>query len=120
MKGLKYSKKLKDEATVFTQMIELYCDKINKEYQKQMHTLLETIANGEGLDLAMLQKKYLKKLKQTEDSSIEILNKNEQILDKITFKNKTYYVDKNDNNVFDTSSNIVGKYNNNNIEFTML
>ena len=42
----------------------------------------------------------------------------EQILDKIIYNNKTYYIDKNnENDVFDTSFKIVGKYNNSIIEF---
>jgi len=119
MKGLKYSEKLKKEASSltsnFNEIIELYCNKINKEYQKKMHALLENIAKGEGLDLTMLQNKYLKK---SEIESEINSNEDEQILNKITYKNETYYVDMNNNIVYDASSIIVGKYNNNIIEFT--
>ena len=115
MKGLKYSKKLKEESLAFSQMIELYCDKINKEYQKQMYALLENISKGEGLELTMLQKKYLKKITHDETETEDNV---EQILDKIIYNNKTYYIDKNnENDVFDTSFKIVGKYNNSMIEF---
>lgn len=116
MKSLKYVKKLKEETTILSKMIELYCDKINKEHQKNIYAILENIANGEGLDIYMLQSKYLKK--QTPASEIEITNtEEEQVLDKIIFNNKTYYIDKNNDNVYDTSSVVVGKYNNNNIIF---
>ena len=116
MKSLKYVKKLKEETTILSKMIELYCDKINKEHQKNIYAILENIANGEGLDIYMLQRKYLNI--QTPVSEIEITNtKEEQVLDKIIFNNKTYYIDKNNDNVYDTSSVIVGKYNNNNIIF---
>ena len=116
MKGLKYSEKLKEETSSltsnFNEIIELYCNKINKEYQKKMYALLENIASGEGLDLTMLQNKYLKKSESEINS-----NGDEQILNKITYKNETYYVDMNNNIVYDASSIIVGKYNNNIIEF---
>ena len=116
MKSLKYVKKLKEESTILSKMIELYCDKINKEHQKHIHMILENIAKGEGLKLDMLQSKYLKK--QVQVSEIESTNtEEEQVLDKIIFNNKTYYIDKNNDNVYDTSSVIVGKYNNNNIIF---
>ena len=124
MKGLKYSEKLKDEASAFTSefasnfdaMIKIACDKINKEYQKKMHALLENIASGEGLDLTMLQNKYLKKSESKINSNGD---GDEQILNKITYKNETYYVDMNNNIVYDASSIIVGKYNNNIIEFNL-
>ena len=43
MKSLKYVKKLKEESTILSKMIELYCDKINKEHQKHIHMILENI-----------------------------------------------------------------------------
>ena len=116
MKSLKNVKKLKEEITILSKMIELYCDKINKEHQKNIYTILENIAIGEGLDIDMLQSKYLNK--QTPVIEIESTNtEKEQVLDKIIFNNKTYYIDNNNDNVYDTSSVIVGKYNNNNIIF---
>ena len=117
MKSLKYVKKLKEESTILSKMIELYCDKINKEHQKHIHMILENIAKGEGLKLDMLQSKYLKK--QVQVSEIESTNTEEPVLDKIIFNNNTYWVDKNNDIVYNTSSVIVGKYNNinNNIVF---
>ena len=117
MKGLKYVKKINEETAIFAQLIENYCEKTNKEYMKQITQLVKDIALGEGLDYDILKQKYIKglKLDDTEDDIIPVNNEDnindDTILDKIVFHNTIYYVDKkNGNIVYDTKSNIIGKY----------
>ena len=120
MKSLKYSKKINDETKAFAQLIESYCTKTNQEYMKQVLLLLSEIAKGENLDYDTLKKRYIKKeaLEQIENTSSEIVE-SDTLLDTITHGNNTYYLDKkNDNTVYDTHSNVVGKYKNKTIIFS--
>ena len=111
MKGLKYAKKIKEESSAFLLMIEEHCDKINKEYQKQMYLMLEQISIGEGLDLKMLQAKYLK-TKSEDTNNVSPDDTTSAILfDKIVYENTTYYIDKN-NTVYDNGANVIGRYDN--------
>ncbi len=122
MKKLKYSKKIKDETNAFSKLIESYCNKIRKEYQKncleQMNKLISDISLGEGLDELELREKYLnvkKKRKDKKSITKKVANvKNESILDKIVLDNKTYYYEnKEDGIVFDSESNPVGNFSKN-------
>jgi len=118
MKGLKHVKKINEETAIFAQLIENYCEKTNKELMKQVMQLVKDIALGEGLDYDMLKKKYIKGSKQDDIDEDNIPNnmfvnteEEETILDKIIFHNTIYYVDKkNGNIVYDTKSNIIGKF----------
>ncbi len=113
MKKLKYSKKIIQETNAFSQMIETYCDKLNKEYLKMVHTIIQNIADGENLDFNMLKKKYLN---NTNIITEEYTFDNETILDKKIINGTAYYYEKIDNGrVYDSESNIVGKYINNEV-----
>ena len=113
MKPLKYVKKINEETAIFAQMIEQHCDKINKEYMKQLTQMLKDIAIGENLDYTVLKHKYMKssKIDVNEEQMFENVEEDDTLLDKIVYNNTTYYVDKkNGNIVYDTKSTIVGKY----------
>ena len=137
MKGLKYSKKIREEVTSFSQLIETYCTKINKEYLKNQIKMLEMIAFDYELDINILIEKYIKNKSITEEddeededessvltsesttsknniSKTSIIN---TLLDKIIFNEKSYYIDKN-NTVFDKDKKTVGKYVDSKILFT--
>ena len=70
MKKLKNSKKMLLDAQAFLKTIEKNYSKLNKEYAKNMITLLENIAIGENLDLEMLKKKYLSTSEQIVSTTI--------------------------------------------------
>jgi hypothetical protein len=112
-KKLKYSKKIQDETSAFITIITSYCNKINKEYLKNMNALIEDIAIGENLDPEMLKDKYLNKKNVKTDSSED----SDTILDKIEFEGKFYFVEPDgDKKVYGEDSKIVGKMVNNKIE----
>jgi hypothetical protein len=134
MKKLKHSKKLINETKTFVQLIENYCDKMNKEYAKNMHMLLKRIAEGENLNLEDLKTKYLNPKQQvveifteeltltpteTEEHNDNINTENEEIiLDKIVIDNTNYYYENKENGrVYDTLSKVVGQYKNKEIIF---
>lgn len=117
MKSLKYAKKITEEMTAFSQLIDSYCMKVNKEYMKQTLQLLEDIAEGENLDFAKLKQKYIKSSRS--DIVESSIDEECGLLDRIHYEGKTYYLDKQNNNtLYDTSSNIIGRYINNQIVFT--
>jgi hypothetical protein len=112
-KKLKYSKKIQNETSAFITIITSYCSKINKEYVKNMNTLIEDIAIGENLDPEMLREKYLTKKNIKTDSSEE----NDMILDKIEFEGRFYFVEPDgDRKVYSEDSKIVGKMVGNKVE----
>jgi hypothetical protein len=126
MKKLKYSKKIKDEVSAFAQLINNYCDKLNKENAKQIDQLIKSIAEGENLDYNVLKEKYLKNNSTTDDNNINNININSDeiinidtesdsptnvILDKIIIENISYYYEKTEGGrVFNSASKIVGTY----------
>jgi len=119
MKSLKYSKKINEEAKAFALLMESYSAKVNKEYMKNVLSLLSEIAKGENLDYDTLKKKYIKKdVSEESEENKEIID-SDKLLDPIIYDSKTYYVDtNNDNIVYDGDSNIVGKYKNKIIIFS--
>jgi hypothetical protein len=113
-KKLKYSKKIEEESSAFISLITSYCSKINKEYVKNMTTLIEEIAIGENLDPEMLKNKYLNK-KNVKDNIPE----NDIILDKIEFEGKYYFVEPGeDGTVYNENSTVVGKMVNKSVVFS--
>lgn len=132
MKKLKYTKKIQNEVKSFSQLIDNYCSKLNKEYAKNVNKLLENIAKGENLNLEMLKEKYLNKLSDTtEETQIEVseikndsndnndtenndTNSYEEIIfDKIVINGSNYYYENKENGkIYNSSSNIVGVYKN--------
>jgi hypothetical protein len=128
MKKLKYTKKIQNETQTFIQLIDNLCNKLNKEYARNMNRLLENIAEGEKLDINMLKDKYLKTLDistlNDKISSIEIEeieeptdynNSFEEIIfDKIILDGNNYYYENKENGkIYDSKSKIVGYYKNN-------
>jgi len=139
MKKLKTTKKLQNEVKVFQEVINNYCNKINKEYAKNMNKLIKNIAKGENLDVEMLKEKYLNTLNQEVEVKIDInkehetviildteldneyvsenteLNSFEEIIfDKVVIDGTNYYYENKDNGrIYDSSSKIVGVYKNN-------
>jgi hypothetical protein len=132
MKKLKYSKKLINETKTFTNLIESYCNKINKEYAKNMNMLLNRIAEGEKLNVEDLKTKYLNS-KQTvteteeltlipteteEQQNLDTEEHEEIILDKIIIDNADYYYENKENGkVYNTLSKVVGQFKNKEIIF---
>ncbi len=113
-KKLKYSKKIEEESNAFISLITSYCRKINKEYVKNMTTLIEEIAIGENLDPEMLKNKYLNKKNVKED-----IPENDIILDKIEFEGKYYFVEPGeDGTVYNENSTVVGKMVNKKVVFS--
>lgn len=114
-KKLKYSKKIEEETSAFISLITTYCSKINKEYLKNMNTIIEDIAIGENLDPEMLKNKYLNKKNIKNEKS----NDTDVILDKIEFEGKFYFVEPDgERTVYSEDSKIVGKMVNNKIEIS--
>jgi len=132
MKKLKYSKKLIKEANTLTQLIENYCNKINKEYAKNVNILLKRIAEGENLNLEDLKTKYLNTTEKVpevvneltlvpteiEEHTEDTEENEEIILDKIIIDNNNYYYENKENGkVYDISSKVVGQFKNKEIIF---
>jgi hypothetical protein len=139
MKKLKTTKKLQNEVKVFQEFINNYCNKINKEYAKNMNKLIKNIAKGENLDFEMLKEKYLNTINQEVEVKIEINKEHETeiildteldneyvsqsnetksceeiIFDKVVIDGTNYYYENKDNGrIYDSSSKIVGIYKNN-------
>ena len=117
-KKLKYTNKIQDETSAFITLITSYCSKINKEYVKNMTTLIEDIAIGENLNVEMLKEKYLNK-KNIKNDTLNIPSDilNDIILDKIEFEGTIYFVEpEGDRKVYTEDSKMVGKMVGNKIE----
>lgn len=118
--NLKYLKKLKLETEGFNDIFKSYFEKIKKEHQKviiqELNGLINKIAIGEELDENYLREKYL------DNENIITLKKNKKkhtlmceqdLLDITTIdETKYYYENKENGNIFDKDSNIVGVYSN--------
>lgn len=126
MKDLKYNKKINEETQAFTKMIEEYTKKLKKEYEKEMTKmmveLIEDIALNENLDAVKLKEKYinnkyLEKEKQKEKE--ESVKETESLLEQTTIDGKIYYFQQKENgDVYNNESKIVGKYVEGVIKFT--
>ena len=108
----------------FDMIINESLKKIKKEYAQilidEKHKLIQKIADGENLDINSLKTKYLKSKELTCITNIKtnLLDENEELLDKIIISDTTYYYENKDlGNVFDINSNIVGYYKNSTITF---
>lgn len=106
----------------FDMLINQSFKKIKKEYAQilidEKHKLLQKIADGENIDVNSLKTKYLKSKELDSNIKTNLLVENEELLDKITISDKTYYYEnKEKGNVFDINNNIVGYYKNSSIIF---
>jgi hypothetical protein len=106
--------------------LKLQMKEIKKEYQNNIAQekilLLHTICNGENLDFNTLKNKYLKSNEISQIFKIPIVqfaeSVNDTILNKIEYDNNIYYYEnKEDGDVYNTSSKLVGVFKNNNIVF---
>ncbi len=137
MKKLKTTKKFQNEFKLHQEALNKYCDKINREYARNMTKLVENIAKGENLDIEMLKEKYLKtfddkKICESNDKTLieETVNVNstsevdteadsatdlnsepnmfeEIIFDKIIINGKNYYYENKENGKIYDSSSII-------------
>jgi hypothetical protein len=137
MKKLKYSSKLLKQACTFSEMVELYCKKMNSEYVKNMNKLVENIARGENLNVDELKDKYIRTfntnkievinveesspISNSSASAVVIEDDNDEVyLDKIIINNITYWYEKKENGCIygnNSADNIVGYYKNNIFHF---
>lgn len=108
-------------------IIEQYIKEIKKEYTQilieEKNKLLIKIAEGENIDLKILKKKYLKSKEIININKIISLNLIDEsdILDKTEIDGIVYYYEnKGDGKVYNTKSEEVGKYKNNNIELDII
>lgn len=116
-KNLKYNKKIKEETEAFTKAITSYTSKLKKEYEKEILnvqiSLLEQIAEGEDLNIIELKEKYLQKNEKKKDTKT-VTSKTtvtEELLEKTEIGNNTYFYENKDNgNVYNTDSVIVGSF----------
>ena len=156
MKKLLYSKKIikevikftesleTDEAIIFSELINNYCSKLNKEYARKMNELsekialdekllndkyiklyndlIDNIAKGENLNSDELKTKYLNCLINKDDTKEfikeeEEINDDGVILDKIIINGNNFYYEKiQGGKVYNASSEIVGIYNDNKVK----
>ena len=119
---LKHLKKMKQEFSAFEELFNLHIEKIKKEHNKiliqKMNELISDISKNEDLDELYLREKYLN-IKDNSETSKKDKNESKNImiepdlLTKIIIDNISYYFENKDNgNVYDTSSTIVGQYKN--------
>ena len=103
--------------------LKLQMKEIKYEYQKNIAqeriSLLYAICENENLDFNVLKHKYLKskEISQISEKEIEkLVIINEEILSKIEINdNKYYYEAKENGNVYNMTSKIVGVYKNNQV-----
>ena len=128
-KKLKYSKKIKQVVNEFIENVTInepekgdklletmdsFYSKINKEYMKNLICMIDMIALGENLDANYLKEKYLGKKDKPQVEPVETAT----ILDKIVIDGMVYYCEqKDDGNVYDSNTTIVGIKENNIIKF---
>jgi hypothetical protein len=84
MKKLKTTKKIQNEFKLFQEALNKYCDKINREYARNMNKLIENIAKGENLDIEMLKEKYLNNFDGKKEKIFEINNNTEDTTNNVT------------------------------------
>lgn len=111
---LKNIKKLKEEFSEFSSIL----NKIQKEHEKilleQKNELISNIAYGEGLDEISLRDKYLKVVEKEKTKKKEAKNSvltNDSLLDKVILNDETYFYENKENgNIYNSSSEKVGTY----------
>lgn len=117
--NLKYLKKMKQEFSAFEELFNLNMDKIKKEHNKvliqKMNELISDISKNEDLDEIYLREKYL----NVKDDTVPVKNESKSIivepdlLSKIIIDNTSYYFESKENgNVYDTTSTVVGHFKN--------
>ena len=96
-------------------LINDYKKKIKKEYQQllieEKNKLLLKVAEGEKLNINDLKKKYLKtkEIITADEIKIQLVEENEELLDKIIIEGETYYYENKDKGkVFDIENKEVG------------
>lgn len=101
-----------------------YKKRIKKEYQQllveEKNILLGKVAEGEKLNINDLKRKYLKpkEIITTEQMKIQMIQENEDLLDKIIIDGEVYYYEnKEKGKVFDIKNIEVGIYKNGSILF---
>lgn len=117
---LKYVKKAKDELTAINELFNTYLEKINKEHNnillKEFSNMIHEIAIGENLDEEDLRNKYLK-VKKSKKITKES-NEDDQLLDKIIIDDNEYYYQNKENGfIFNSKSEKVGSFLNNELIF---
>lgn len=117
MRKLKRLKKAIELVDEYTKEIKNELDRVKKEHQKHIlesnSKLISEIAKGENLDELKLVEKYLKKSKskQVENSTEEISESINELLNHISLDGKDYYYqDMPNGKVFDTKGTSVGEY----------
>lgn len=111
---LKNIKKLKDEFSEVTNIL----NKIQKEHEKvlleQKNELISNIAYGEGLDEISLREKYLNVVEKESSKKKETVTAvvtNDSLLDTVILKDETYFYENKENgNIYNSSSEKVGTY----------
>lgn len=124
MKDLKYNKKILNETKQMVEFINSYQEsflklskKLRKEYENELLKaqikLIESIAEGESLDVIELKTKYLnsseKKISKKKDKQ-SLTTTEEDILDTCIVEGVTYYFSQNSGVVYNEDSTVVGSY----------
>ena len=115
--NLKYLKKMKQEFSAFEELFNLHMEKIKKEHNKiliqKMNELVSDISKNENIDEIYLREKYL----NVKDDSVPVKSENKNmiieadLLSKIIINDKSYYFESKENgNVYDTTSSVVGNF----------
>lgn len=115
--NLKYLKKMKQEFSAFEELFNLHMEKIKKEHNKiliqKMNELVSDISKNENIDEIYLREKYLK----VKDDSVPVKSENKNmiiepdLLSKIVINDNSYYFESKENgNVYDTTSSVVGNF----------
>jgi hypothetical protein len=120
MKNSTNIKKLKKETKDFSDIVASYCDKIKKDYKKilqeEKSKLIALIAEGEDLDETILRDKYLNKTKKKISKKEVSETIKETIFDKTNIDGIEYwYEPKEDGNVYNIESKVVGTFKSNKI-----
>lgn len=126
MGKLKELKVLENKLLERTNDIELFLytqiKKIKQEYQNilidEKMQLLIQICEGEKLDIELIKNKYInsRELTRYKNDKFDQLPFDNNLLDKIKINNNTYYYENKENgNIYDLESHIVGKFINNSI-----
>jgi hypothetical protein len=126
MKKLKSILKLRnhfiDIATEFDKLLQEADILTNEEHQKILLDdklkLLYQISQDEKLDFELLKNKYLNITTEKKEINSKISNKDDELLNSVIINKITYYYEPKDNgNIYNDKSQIVGSYINNKLNF---